>query len=338
MTASNDRKRGKRRTPASRDIWIGDVLAAWRQLGLTSLEDRAAVAEALGFDSAALREAIASATIGAGSTVSAPAVTTPAGVAALTAAPLTGPSSRVIPSIVEDEEVPDEADVPTWIAAAPPLLPEQSAHHSWKPPHAPLLREQWSRHIVAAIAAVPIADGGVDESRLIDDVSRLRPVARLPRRLRRTVRRGVQLLIDRGDAMQPFFTDVQDVIRSLRTVVGRDQLNGASFAYTPEAGDVLWLRSRERAPWSPPGHGTPILVISDLGMAQQYGDVRGGSAGEWLAFARRCRAAGCPVVALVPRDESVWPAPLRSAFTMVPWDQRTNVSTVLRCLGLGIRR
>jgi hypothetical protein len=339
MSASNDRRRrGKARTPVSRDIWIGDVVAAWRRLGITAAEDRAAVAEALGFDGAALRPAVAAEPMGPGSTVSAPAERMPVNDAAAASAPTAGPVSRIIPSLIEDEEVPEEADVPAWIADAPPLVAEQTAHHGWKPPHLPLLRDHWARHIVSAIAAIPLADGGIDESRLIDNVSRLRPVWRLPRRVRRTVRRGVQLLIDRGDAMQPFFADVQDVIRSLRTVVGRDQLNGASFEYTPDAGDVLWLRGRARTPWSPPGPGTLILVISDLGMTRSYGDVRSGSRDEWLAFARRCLAADCPVVALVPRDEAAWPAELRGAFTMVPWDQRTNVSTVLRCLGAGTRR
>ena len=44
------------------------------------------------------------------------------------------------------------------------------------------------------------AEGALDEAWLIDAVSRLRPVPRLPRLRRRTLRRGLQLLLDRGPA------------------------------------------------------------------------------------------------------------------------------------------
>jgi hypothetical protein len=311
------------------DIWIGDVLNAWRELGLTDPLDRAAAAEALGFGAAELRR----------SAVTAPAVeakpSSPmgggtGGPAVEPAAPAAAPG-RVIPAIADEEAVAATSAQPAWLANAPALAAEQAAHQTWRPPRAPLLQRHWARHILSAVSAVPIGEGTIDEPRLIEAVSRLRPIERLPRRKRPTLRRGLHLLVDRGRAMMPFAYDAQEIVAQLRSVVGRDNLAVAAFEETPLS-DVGSARLRRRVPWEPPAPGTPILVITDLGLTQKYGDVRGAAESEWLEFAARCRAAGCAVTVLVPRGEADWPPPLRRAFTILPWDRRTTVSVVLRYL------
>ena len=312
------------------DIWLGDVLDAWRLLGLVTAQDRAAAAAALGFDASLL---IPSADEQRPSG-SAPGAAEPssAGSSAHAVPVRAATPAAVIPSVIEDHDVLAIEEEPSWLVNAKPLEPEQPGHATWRPPHVPLFRPQWTRHLMSAIAAVPIAEGTLDEPRLIDAVCRLRPVLHVPRRRRPTLRRGLHLLIDRGDAMMPFRRDADDLVRSLRTTVGRDQLTAATFVGTPLAEPgVLLLRTRDRRSWSAPASGTPILLISDLGLSQRFGATRGASPGEWIEFARRCRVAGCGApVAVVPRHESTWLPALRRVFTMIPWDQRTSVSTVLR--------
>jgi hypothetical protein len=310
------------------DIWIGDVLNAWRELELTGPSDRAAAAEALGFDATELRRIAMigpvpdvepiSPIAGKGGTIVEPA--TPA------AAP-----GRLIPAIADEEAVATTSAQLTWLTDAPALAPEQPAHQSWRPARPPLLQRHWARHILSAVAAVPIGEGTIDEPRLIERVSRLRPIERLPRRKRPTLRRGLQLLVDRGRAMMPFAYDAHEIVAQLRSVVGRDNFAVLAFEETPLS-DVVAPRSRRPAPWTPPARGTPILVITDLGLTQRYADVRGAAETEWLEFASRCRAAGCAVTVLVPRSAADWPTSLRRVFTILPWDRRTTVSVVLRYL------
>jgi hypothetical protein len=312
------------------DIWIGDVLNAWRELKLTDPLDRAAVAEALGFEASELRQTI---TIRQGSGDEPPDMvrTDIGGTVSTPAEPAPAPG-RVIPVAADTEEaVPTTTTQPIWLTNAPALPAEEAAHQTWRPTRTALFQRQWVRHILSAVAAVPIEEGTIDEPRLIESVSRLRPVDRLPRRKRPTLRRGLHVLLDKGRAMMPFAYDAQEIVTQLRSVVGRDSMAFAAFEETPLS-DVVSPRLRRRVPWRPPASGTPILVISDLGLTQRYGDVRGAAESEWLEFAAVCRASGCPITALVPRGEADWPPVLRRAFTILPWDRSTTVSVVLRYL------
>jgi hypothetical protein len=311
------------------DIWMSDVLEAWRDLGLVTCEERAAAAEALGFDATALRRAAEAQTTGVERTSKGKKAD--AGGEGTAVAPRSTAKTVVIPSVLEEDAVARVDDEPSWLTEAEPLAEEKPAHATWKPPHVPLFRPQWTRNLTSAMCSLSMEEGPLDEQRLIDAVTRLRPVVHVPRRIRPTLRRGVHVLIDRGEAMMPFSHDVDDIMRSIRTTVGKDQFVAAAFVDTPLAEqDVLWLRRRVRAPWEPPVPGTPILLITDLGLSQRYGETRGATPGEWIAFAQRCRAAGCSAAAVVPRNESAWLPALRRAFTIIPWDQRTNVATVLR--------
>jgi hypothetical protein len=249
-----------------------------------------------------------------------------------------GPSgsmrATVVPSVATVETDLSASDRSSSLVAGKPLDEERMAHVVWRPGYRPLFRPDWTRHILTALSSVPIKEGALDERRLTEDVCLMRPVLELPRRIRPTLRRGLQLLVDGSEAMQPFSRDVEGIVRELRIVVGKDHVLVAVFNLVPSSGSVLWLRSRRRETWRPPARGTSILVLSDLGMSQQYGDVSGASPSEWVEFARSCRAAGCRLVALVPRGAATWSPILRKAITMIPWDERTSVSTVARAARL----
>ena len=78
------------------------------------------------------------------------------------------------------------------------------------------------------------------------------------------------------------------------------------------------------------------MLLSDLGIAAERRPGLGAGIEEWRRFARRLRGAQCPVVAFVPYGEQRWPAALRRAIAMVPWDRATNVSRVRQLLGYGL--
>ena len=313
-----------------RDLWLGDLLRVWRDLGLASATERAAAASALGFDASRLL-------IDAGATpepTPAASAAPTAGGPAHAAVPTweAGTAPRPVPStLTEDAREAVEA-VPGWLADAAPLAAEQEAHARWRPEHAPLLRPLWTRHIVTAMCSTSVPEGPVDAERLTEQVVRSRPVTSLPRRPRPTVRRGAQVLVERGPAMLPFRRDVQQLLTALRTVVGKDQLVVGPFERHPLDDAITWVPGGRTTRWDPPTAGTPVLLVGDLGITQTFGHVRGASLAEWLAFARRCRGAGCPAIALVPHDQPFWPPALARTFTMIPWGHRTTVATVRRAL------
>src|SRR5690606_24115468 len=83
--------------------------------------------------------------------------------------------------------------------------------------------------------------------------------------------------------------------------------------------------------YEPPTPGTPVLVVSDLGISRSRA-AGGASPEEWLAFADLVAATGRRCVALVPFPPHRWPAALERAMHIVHWDRTTSVHTVQRAL------
>ena len=322
-----------------RDLWIGDVIRVWRRLQLTSPEERAAAARALGFDASAL---LAAAQTAAGGSAGAEA---PAAQAAATG-PIRGATNgrghdtpRVVPSAisVRTDEASGDA-LPAWWTGTQTLPPEGQAHATWRPQHQPLLRPQWTRHILSAMCSTRVAEGPLDATRLIEEVVRLRPIVAVPRRSRPTVRRGVQLLIEQGAPMLPFRRDVLQLIESLRDVISDDRIVMAGFERHPLDEPLAWFPGGKVERWTPPGAGSPVLLVSDLGITSRFGRTRAATPAEWLAFGRTCRAAGCTPIALLPHGRPFWPPALKRTFALVPWGHRTSVAEVHRALSAaGIR-
>jgi hypothetical protein len=106
----------------------------------------------------------------------------------------------------------------------------------------PLLSARVTPGIVATAVATDAGDGPPDVDALTERVAQRRFGEAIPRRVRASLFRGVQLLLDRSPAMAPFERDVTELARLVRLVVGHD-VEEVSFAGRPQ--DVL------------PGPGTP---------------------------------------------------------------------------------
>src|SRR5262245_32415026 len=139
--------------PNRGDIWISDVLEAWRTLQLTTPDDRAAAAEALGFDASRLRPATESPS----SAVDSRANTNETGRGATetdpASAPRTPAAPLVIPTSAVEDRIAEAADGQSWTDNASPLEAEQSAHAVFKPEHVPLFRPHWTRHLMSGVCA-----------------------------------------------------------------------------------------------------------------------------------------------------------------------------------------
>ncbi|NNB99118.1 hypothetical protein HI113_35020 [Corallococcus exiguus] len=204
-------------------------------------------------------------------------------------------------------------------SSAPPMLP----------PPSPLFVPAWQTGILTAALGVPRPEGPLDVPRMVPQLARRLPVRELPRRQVRSLRLGVQVLVDVSESMVPFAEDRKQLLACVRAVLGPDRVEVRQFAGVPSRG----VRRRAGAalhPFEPPASGTPLLVLSDLGIGASVFSDELPDVEEWLHFAGVARRAGCRVVALVPYSSARWPRALRRRMHLLHWDRHTTARAVLQ--------
>ena len=221
----------------------------------------------------------------------------------------------------------------TWPLSARTIDAEVSEEREPHMPHVPLLVPGWTRAVLSGAFATVRADddGPLDVDVMIDTLARGEVIDRGLRRPWPTLRRGVQLLVDRGEGMVPFTLDQRRLIKQIRDVAGRDRAPARVFVGTPDrpVDDVDDAGPR----WVPPAPGTVVVLLTDLGIGRPMLSLDPAGEDEWLAFAQRVRRAGCPLVAFVPYPQSRWPRPLREVMTILEWDRTTTAATVRARVG-----
>jgi hypothetical protein len=193
----------------------------------------------------------------------------------------------------------------------------------------PLFGRLWQRGILSAALATHVAEGDFDFDRIFDIVSERRMLEELPRLPVPTLRRGVQLLLDRAPGMDPFLLDQDALVRALDDILSDDRLEVLYFAGCPSRGAGPGTRSNWQK-WKPPLPGVPVLIVSNFGIGGPPLDEERASTGEWLEFIRRARAAGPRLVGLVPYHALRWPPAIARALTLLHWSERTTVGEVRR--------
>jgi len=214
-----------------------------------------------------------------------------------------------------------------------PALPTQtSAETRWQQPLPGLLDPNTVRSILFFALATAVCDAEIDVEALVRFLSFQEEWrGSLPRLARSTVRCGVQVVIDRRLAMRPFYGDQNFIAGFVRRVVG-DRSEFVTFQNTPNV--VIRGASLEARDYRPPAAGTPVLLLSDLGIGRPIQD-DSLLTELWLGFARRVREAECPLIAFVPYPASRWPTALRREFVIVHWDRPTTPGKVRKLIGLG---
>lgn len=233
-----------------------------------------------------------------------------------------------IPMRIERRRAP-LPPLPEWISQAPSLP-------AWPPPGAsagapePLLEPRRSRAILGALAATP-GDGPIHVEAIIQAVARGEALAELPYHRVPTLARGIQLLVDRSDAMLPFHLDAEGLERELVRLTG-ERAEVLQFVACPSRG----CGRGSRLDWTPyglermPRLGARILCVTDLGIgAPRFGDSPARPE-EWMAFAGELRRAGCSVGALVPYPPERWPPDVGRVMELFYWDRTLTVAQAAR--------
>jgi hypothetical protein len=338
------------------DVWIGDVLAAWSELGPADggeasggparkelLEAR--VARLLGFTMVKKTQ------VGSRSPAPATSSTPRADLAdeTSTRSPRTarprGPTAGRSPAGPEESGVrrtpapwgrrlrPAGFVLSASTDAGGPELGIATAQQcSSVLPHRPLISAHTLPAILHAALGTDAGDGDIDIDLLVPLLAAREPITSIPYESRPSLLRGVQLLIDVGPGMAPFRRDARHLARAVTRLVGITQTQEAWFDRSPLDGIGRGPLSTWSRAYEPPPPRTPVLLVTDLGIAWTTNG-RGAAPGEWLRFVELLRRRGSGVVAFVPYPASRWPASLASALPIIAWDRPTGVTDVRRAVG-----
>jgi hypothetical protein len=213
---------------------------------------------------------------------------------------------------------------------APPLPPPAGADDAEpRPPLDPLFSPASSRNLIATALATWQLDGPVDVGRLVHRIASRRPVVRVPRRPRLTLRLGIQVLVDHGPGMDPFVRDASALVAQIRSIAGAHRVEVLRFANDPRLAGPGPRRTWR--PYRPPETGARIIAVTDLGIAAPRLRLPSSDAA-WRALAARVAETRSALMCVVPYPSARWPSALVDALTIVAWDRSTTVAQVRRLL------
>ena len=236
-------------------------------------------------------------------------------------------TNRPLPSRLEHTL----SEQPARSIYVPPLPKSAPESEVQSPPLEPLFFPRWTRGILSAALATNSEIGDVDVDRVVKILATGRSVEKLPLRSLPTLNRGMQLLIDRSQAMEPFIKDQVRLHKEIVNVVGSDRVTTLRFVGCPtRAAGTGPLETWPQ--YEPPLPAAPVLLLTDLGIGRpRLGGERSGVS-EWLNFAHLLKKANCPLIAFVPYGESRWPLALRNHMSIIQWDRNTTAVTVSKKL------
>ncbi|WP_427168360.1 hypothetical protein ACQF4J_44435 [Streptomyces sp. C1-1] len=218
----------------------------------------------------------------------------------------------------------------TWTRA--PLPRPEPDRMGGQPPYTPLLARSSTVALLEAALSDTARDGDADVEQVVESLARGLPLAFLPRRARRTLRHGVQILVDHGSAMEPFARDQTELCTRVRALVGKDKTRELHFAYSPLRGagtGPSWTWGE----YAPPSRGGAVLLLSDCGTIGPPGDPARGTPEEWQRFADTVRHAGARPLALLPVPPGRLPGWLPAVMPALSWDRGTTVGRVAAHVG-----
>jgi hypothetical protein len=227
------------------------------------------------------------------------------------------------------EDVPSLSTGTPAVAPAEDVVALSASLIQELPPEAPqqLFRPLQERSILSVALATHAEDGPLDTDRLIEVIARGQVLQRIFRIAWPTLRRGIQLLSDRSEAMMPFAEDQEQLLRAIQLVAGIDKTTMLGFAGSPQRGTGEGPIT-DWTPYRPPPPGTLVVLVSDLGIGRGRDLSERAEVAEWRAFALDVQRAGCRLVAFVPYAKHRWPAALQPLLTIIPWDRSTTANTV----------
>jgi hypothetical protein len=192
----------------------------------------------------------------------------------------------------------DGASPPAWLDEVVAL--DATADGAFGVPPEPPLPRMEARAAVGAVSATAHSGRRLDVPALVRSLARQRPLGRPPVAVERRTAPALQVLVDRGEGMDPYAEDVLFLLATLEDVGGRERLERRTFTGTPLRGVDADALAGETEPWEHPGAGALVITLTDVGGAavRGAGDRAGGR--EWAAFAAAVALGDAELRVLTP--------------------------------------
>ncbi|MGD9210636.1 MAG: formylglycine-generating enzyme family protein, partial [Desulfobacteraceae bacterium] len=165
----------------------------------------------------------------------------------------------------------------------------------------------------------------IDLHKVVRKIARMRPMRRLPRLTRRSWARRCLLLVDYDVRLLPFWLDMRQLCLQLVRIRGR---NGLDLIYLEQGPCGPMYRDGDDGAlpaFRPPEPGTPVLILSDLGLLGDTEQVKT----DWLRFGRKLRQHGVAPVVLTPAPRRKWTIAAANVFRMACWDRGQRLPKIV---------
>lgn len=216
------------------------------------------------------------------------------------------------------------------LGSAIPLKPATADSHRASAHYQPLFHDKYLLGIASALLGAPMDSTQADIPRAAKRIAAGLPLDSLPMQQRRKLTRGVQVLADRSESMQPFWQDQTEWLKRLRRLLGESVVQSSWFTYEPllpSDRQIDWLTPPpERFPPS-----TPVLLITDFGLGKGESGFYPEDWLAWLPLLQKARDSHSPLIALLPLPPHAWPAHLLEYVDhAVAWDRDSTPQQVAR--------
>jgi hypothetical protein len=207
------------------------------------------------------------------------------------------------------------------------IKPASIAESAKRPDFQPLFLDRWFQGIFSAVLGVGVPSPEIDFRKLERYVIEGEFFTQLPFKTRIKLIKGVHVLLDRSESMQPFWRDQTELISRLRGMLGAAMVWHSWFEYDPNASRITWHTSMPRQLRME----TPLLLITDFGGGSDPIGAQTMNWEPWQPILELARCSRSRVFALIPSLPRFWPGAIGSfADCSLLWDRDTSPQTAAR--------
>ncbi len=246
---------------------------------------------------------------------------------------VTEKSTQDIPKLSGPEVPEDLID----LINTPPLTDEDSEGDkiyaaTTRPDKKPLLAWQRLWPVLQGALSKSINNQKTDTDKLVKQVSRGQWPNKIPVKTKQHLSAQSLVLVHIPDYLHPLRRDIHDLLDKLEKQIGGQ---GSTLQYIQNhPGGTVSERvnqKKQRGPvdsnwksksWRLPEKGTPILIISDLGLYSRTPHL----VKDWLKLGRQLKTAGFSPTVLVPLPEILIPKEFTSLYQCLSWDQGSTLN------------
>jgi hypothetical protein len=200
------------------------------------------------------------------------------------------------------------------------IRPASFAASTERPDFQPLFLDRWFQGIFTAVLGVKVLSSEIDFRKLERYVIQEEFFTQLPFKTRTKLIKGVYVLLDRSESMQPFWRDQAELIERLHRMLGVALVQFSWFEYDANSRRIIWRNPRQFR------IETPVLLVTDFGRGKAPD---GAQSMDWEPWQRLilepAQSSRSPVFALIPAAKNYWPPTVdRFIDCALLWDRETS--------------